>query len=61
MGWFNDVVLAEDIADNDSSSKKKYTEKDASKETNSSNKEVAKAWHDARDDAEEDGEITRSR
>jgi len=61
MGWFNYHVLAEDIADDGESSKGKYTEKDASKETKSTNKEVAQAWHAARDDAEEEGEITRSR
>ena len=29
-----------------------YNKKDASKDTNSSNKEVAKSWHQAREDAQ---------
>lgn len=33
----------------------KYTEKDAARETNSSNKDAKSAWHDARDDAAKEG------
>jgi len=32
-----------------------YDESDASKDTDSSEKEVNEAWHDARDDAAEEG------
>lgn len=35
----------------------KYTEKDAGKDTNSSQKEVRKAWHDAREDAQKSGKL----
>ena len=42
----------------------KYTEKDAAKETNSSNKDVGRAWHGAREDAQQsdhpvDKELTK--
>ena len=60
MGWFNWVVLAEEITE-DEEDGGKYYEQDASNDTNVTNKEVANAWHTARDDAEEDGEITRTR
>ena len=33
----------------------KYTEKDAAKDTDSSVKEVKESWHQARDDAAEEG------
>jgi hypothetical protein len=36
----------------------KYTEKDAAKDTNSSNKEVESNWHQAREDARASGELT---
>jgi hypothetical protein len=35
----------------------KYTEKDAAAETESSKKEVAEAWHTARDDAASAGDL----
>jgi hypothetical protein len=35
----------------------KYTESDAAKETQSSTKEVAEAWHAARDDAAASGDL----
>jgi hypothetical protein len=38
-----------------SKSKHGYTEKDAAKDTDSTEKEVNKTWHQARDDAAEDG------
>lgn len=38
-------------------SKTKYTEKDAAKETDSGGRETARAWHQAREDAREIGEI----
>jgi len=34
--------------------KDKYTEKDAAKDTGAGGKEVARTWHQARDDANED-------
>lgn len=34
--------------------KDKYTEKDAAEDTGASNKEVAEAWHEARDHAAEE-------
>ncbi|OGM94671.1 hypothetical protein A2524_02085 [Candidatus Wolfebacteria bacterium RIFOXYD12_FULL_48_21] len=34
-----------------------YTEKDAAKDTGSSGKETARAWHSARDDAAASGEL----
>lgn len=34
-----------------------YTEKDAAKDTGSSEKEVSRAWHSARDDAASSGEL----
>jgi len=35
----------------------KYTESDAAEETESSEKEVAEAWHSARDDAASSGHL----
>jgi len=34
-----------------------YTKNDAAKDTNTSAKEVSKAWHQARDDAASSGEL----
>ncbi len=39
-------------------SKNKYTEKDAAKDTGSSVKDVNHAWHAARDDAQDSGELS---
>ncbi len=38
-------------------SRTKYTEKDAAEETGAGGKETARAWHQAREDAREIGEI----
>lgn len=35
----------------------KYSEKDAAKDTGSSGKEVAEAWHSAKDDAAASGQL----
>ncbi len=35
----------------------KYTEEDAAKDTDSSKQEVQEAWHDAREKAQEAGEL----
>jgi hypothetical protein len=63
MGWFNLLVLAEDIVDDDEEkpSGRHYTEKDAARDTDTTTSKVAKSWHDARDDEEEAGYITRTR
>jgi hypothetical protein len=36
----------------------KYTAKDAAKDTGASGKETARAWHDARQDAQNAGELS---
>jgi hypothetical protein len=62
MSWFNWHILAEDIADDDDGpSTGHYTVTDAARDTDTSSSRASESWHNARDDAEEDGEITRSR
>lgn len=40
-----------------SDGKEKYTKQDAAKDTDAGGKETARAWHQARDDAEKSGEL----
>lgn len=44
-------------AENNNNYSKGYTEKDAAKDTGVKQKEVEKAWHDARSDAQKAGEL----
>jgi hypothetical protein len=37
--------------------KNKYTEKEAAKETDSSGKDTSRAWHQARENAQKDGQL----
>ena len=39
--------------------KSKYTEKDAARDTGAGGKDTARAWHQAREDARESGEIPK--
>jgi hypothetical protein len=37
----------------------RYDKSDAAKDTNSSSRDVSRAWHDARDDAVDSGDLSR--
>jgi uncharacterized protein YgiB involved in biofilm formation len=60
MGWLGWVALAEDMDDEEETTGH-YTQYDAKNDTNTTRSQASQAWHTARDDAEEDGEITRTR
>lgn len=60
MSFWGYLILAHEIYDDDDDGKK-YDEEDAANDTGVTLKQAIHHWHTARDDAEEDGEITRSR
>jgi hypothetical protein len=57
MGWFNYVVLAEDISDDGKPTTGHYELSHAKKETGATNSQSKNAWHQARVDASVSGDL----
>ena len=58
-GGSDDETIDKIVEEIENSPKNKYDKTDAAEDTDNSTSKTSQAWHDARDDAEEEGEIKR--